>query len=382
MDKARSFMEWARTNQNVKIITTIVPFGILPPQITGKIHDVRYFAKSKTDDDDNADLCITKGHCFIELDYNRTGVNTIQCVVRGFKKFTGNDDRDDANWREYFLQKSVNQTKDIVCTSKINGISAHIGSILIYDQIYICAGSQNVHMLFKNENQLYMYDSDNPRYETATEICKIVLEKFDISSKYTMYKFLLKNQYTAIFEYVRVGNKCLKFIAWTDCEDDTFVSMRPDEGIELAKSMFSFDTIDYKVINCVDLDKHIEQIRKTHGIESGVMYFVDIDGKVIGRSTKKSVWYIVMRVIREMLRNNIKKQLNVNDLNTEYYHKLVYVQNCLKFDDFNYWYTMGCAFFSWLEKQQTEHGIHEILFRYVKKFRSWYEEFNKTFYNK
>jgi hypothetical protein len=112
------------------------------------------------------------------------------------------------------------------------------------------------------------------------------------------------------------------------------------------------------------------------------MYFVDIDGKVIGRSTKKSVWYIVMRVIREMLRNNIKKQLNVNDLTTEYYHKLVYVQNCLKFDDFNYWYAMGCAFFSWLEKQQTEHGIHEILFRYVKKFRSWYEEFNKTFYNK
>jgi hypothetical protein len=388
MKAASDLLEWARANENVRIVTTPIPNGVLPPGIDGKIHDVKVFIKRESDDElynKHPDLrkLIARGHCFIELDHS-DGTKTIQCVIRALKKFTGNDDRD-VCWKEYF-SKPISETVDIVCTSKTNGEAAHLGSMLICDQIYICAGSKNVHMLFKNKTQLQMYELDNPRYTIAKEICEIVLIKFDIASNNKMYNFMLKNRCMAVMEYlcvdhphiVMINETSLKFIAWTSCCDNntTLVSMRPDYGIELAKTSFNCDTIDYKVIEYSEFDEHVKEIHKATESEGEVMYFVDKDDVVIGLLKKKTVWYVIIRAIREKLRHALKHTLNVDKLNKTFHKKLVDTEDWLKFDDFDNWYTIASSFFAWLHDQQSEHGIDTILRRYNNEFPLLYDEFS------
>lgn len=53
-----------------------------------------------------------------------------------------------------------------------------------------------------------------------------------------------------------------------------------------------------------------KQARKDHGHEGYVLYFLDSDENVIGLLKKKSVWYIIVRALREKLRFFISKRSN------------------------------------------------------------------------
>ena len=107
------------------------------------------------------------------------------------------------------------------------------------------------------------------------------------------------------------------------------------------------------------------------------MYFVDKDDNVIGLLKKKSVWYVIIRVIREQLRHALKKQLNVQKIQKNFHDRLTHTLKWLKFDNFDEWYVTGSTFFSWLEKQQSERGIDAILLSYRTDFPSLFREFKK-----
>ena len=47
------------------------------------------------------------------------------------------------------------------------------------------------------------------------------------------------------------------------------------------------------------------KVRKGYGYEGEVIYFIDEYGNVIGILKKKTVWYIILRAIREKLRNHM-----------------------------------------------------------------------------
>lgn len=416
-----SWLEWARGNENVKIVSTLVPRGILPLDVVGRIHDVKVFGKKKQNDDhlynEYPELRrrVSRGHCLLELEYD-DGRRRVICVIRALKKFTSNDERDTC-WEEYFT-KPIDQTVDIVCTSKTNGEAAHLSPFLIDDQIYLCAGSKNVHMIFKNKEHLDMY-GDEPRYRIAMEICRKVLDDFDIGWKRNMYLFMLENRCTAVMELlsvdhqhiVKVEKSALKFIAWTtndntfdtnkqeendpsddasekgtDVSDDvksddvnnkSLISIRADRGIKMAKK-YGFDTIDYKVIKYSQLESHIEKIKQTTNIEGEVMYFVDDQDNTIGLLKKKSVWYVIIRAIREKLRYCIKKELDVEKLSKKFHDKLVDTQTWLKFDAIDEWYVTGSSFFKWIKQQQTERGVDVVEKQFESHFPSLFEEFQKS----
>ena len=51
------------------------------------------------------------------------------------------------------------------------------------------------------------------------------------------------------------------------------------------------------------IDDYLVKVRKDQGYEGVVLYFLDADLNVIGLLKKKTVWYIVLRAIREKLRS-------------------------------------------------------------------------------
>jgi hypothetical protein len=62
----------------------------------------------------------------------------------------------------------------------------------------------------------------------------------------------------------------------------------------------------------------LTKIRKDHGYEGVVLYFLDSEYNVIGLLKKKTTWYIIIRAVREKLRRHLnpKNTENLEDLKT------------------------------------------------------------------
>jgi len=327
--EASSWLEWARSRKDLKIVTVDVPDGILPKGTTGRLHDVKVFSRHGPDDelyDCQQDLRekVARGNCFLEVS-NIGNDSTVMCVIHAMKKFTGglgdDDDRTsgpDFIWQRYFTQP-FDSAKAIVCTKKQNGEAAHLSAFRIGSEVYICAGSKNVHIVFRNTSDLDMYPLHETRYQFAKEISRHILEMLRGLSESGSYllEFLCVTRCTAVFELLsprhqhiedlsEFATPVLKFIAWTSCHLESadassgtrFCSLPPDSGIELARA-FELDATEYQEISVVSLDEHIADIRSRHGIEGEVLFFLDGDRRTIGMLKKKTVWYIVVRAIRQ-----------------------------------------------------------------------------------
>ena len=47
--------------------------------------------------------------------------------------------------------KPLENSTHVVCTRKANGEAGHLAAKRIDGNVYLCAGSKNVHMLFRNK---------------------------------------------------------------------------------------------------------------------------------------------------------------------------------------------------------------------------------------
>ena len=52
-----------------------------------------------------------------------------------------------------FIFQPLEDATEIVATRKANGEAGHLSCRIIGDEKYICAGSKNVHMLFKKRGR-------------------------------------------------------------------------------------------------------------------------------------------------------------------------------------------------------------------------------------
>jgi len=328
--EALNWLKWARSEKDLKIVTVDVPDGILPKGTTGRLHDVKVFSLHGPDDflyDCQQDLRekVARGNCYLEV-CERGNDSSVMCVIHAMKKFTGglgdDDDRtsgSDFVWQRYFTQP-FDTAEAIVCTKKQNGEAAHLSAFRIGAELYICAGSKNVHLVFRSSSDLDMYPLHEPRYKFAKEISRCILQMLDglsESGRLYLLEFLCVTRSTAVFELLSPDHQhvedlsefstpVLKFIAWTTCRLESadansltqFCSLPPDSGIELAK-IFELDATDYRAISVVSLDEHMADIRCRHGVEGEVLFFLDGNRRTIGMLKKKTVWYIVVRAIRE-----------------------------------------------------------------------------------
>jgi len=323
--EAANWLEWARSRKDLKIVTVDVPDGILPTGTTGRLHDVKVFTRHGPDDalyDSQPELRekVARGNCFLEV-CERGSDSAVTCVIHAMKKFSGglgdDDDRtsgSDFIWERYFTQP-FDTAKAIVCTKKQNGEAAHLGACRIGTEMYICAGSKNVHLLFRNSKDLDKYPLHEQRYKFANEVSRCILQmlgRLSESGRVCLLEFLSVTRSTAVFELLsphhqHVENLSellaaeLKFIAWTSCQLQSaslFCYLPPDSGIELAR-IFELNTTEYSLISVGSLYEHMADIRSRYGVEGEVLFFLGDDRRTIGMLKKKSVWYIIVRAIRQ-----------------------------------------------------------------------------------
>ena len=90
----------------------------------------------------------------------KDGVKNYDLIVYALRKFTGGlgdedeIDRSENDWQKYFL-KDINKTKYVSALQKANGEAAHVSCRWIENEFLICAGSKNVHLVFKNKSKLH-----------------------------------------------------------------------------------------------------------------------------------------------------------------------------------------------------------------------------------
>ena len=82
-------------------------------------------------------------------------------------------DRNNSDWKNYFL-KDIEQTKYVISLQKANGEAAHMSCRFINNEFLICAGSKNVHIVFKKYDDLFEYKE--PRFQFAKIILFCSLE--------------------------------------------------------------------------------------------------------------------------------------------------------------------------------------------------------------
>ncbi len=97
----------------------------------------------------------------------------------------------------------------------------------------------------------------------------------------------------------------LKFITFTlnkiESNHTSLCSMPPQLAIRIG-TLFGLSCVKQEPVAFEHIDDYLAKVRKDHGYEGVVLYFLDADLNVFGLLKKKTVWYIVLRAIREKLR--------------------------------------------------------------------------------
>lgn len=388
---AHSWLTWASNRQHVKVVRTDVPCSILPDGVTAQLIDVKVFVKRGPDDeifDNNKDIRdkVARGNCLLNI-HNGPHAG-LTCRIYALKKFTGglgdDDDRetgDDSTWKRYFI-KPLDTATQIVCTRKANGEAAHLSCLKYNGDFIMCGGSKNVHMIFRNRDDVLRYAGD--RFERAREICITVIEALDemkCEHRQRLFEFLSVTGFTGIFEILSpahhhvedLSHLCkpmLQFITWTSNElaPETNVQLAPlppHVAIEIARCL-GLEAIEYDIIAVADLNERMTKIRQGYGYEGEVLFFLDGHTHVIGLLKKKTIWYILCRAIREKARASVHlnhkspQKFSISDSIRRLDNRLNEIQTWLGLDDDSVatWKTLGTQFLRWLIRWQDQGEIN------------------------
>ncbi|XP_077983154.1 uncharacterized protein LOC144437995 [Glandiceps talaboti] len=369
--QAKRFMDWAKDRSMVKVTSAEVPIGIIT-RGDADLLDIKVDARGAPDDkiyDRNKDIRdkVARGNSFLHI---KSGpYASLVCVIYALKKFTGglgdDDDRDKGDnftWKKYFT-KSLDEAVDVVCTKKANGEAAHFSARYIGDKVVLCGGSKNVHMLFRSRDDILKHKDS--RYQIARDVCLTIwrlLEEMTEDCRKRLLSFLCHSHFTAIFEILQPSHQHVedlsylkepevKFITWTTSvlepqDQSQLSSLSPHVSIQIARAL-GLSTVQYDIIPIIQLDERMKTVREGYQYEGEVFYFLDASKSVIGLLKKKTIWYIIVRAIREKVRracysyakstnfiksqysakicsriNEIQKWLGLDDESTEAWKKL------------------------------------------------------------
>ncbi|XP_043223393.1 uncharacterized protein LOC122382292 isoform X3 [Amphibalanus amphitrite] len=379
----RKWLDWCKSNSSVlRCVEGSVPQSILSG---AQLIDVKVGTAGrhrKPDDtiyNRSAEIRrqVARGNCVLRLPDGR-----LLCLTHALKKFTGgmgdeDDDLsggDDSTWRRYFL-RSPEAAERLVLTQKANGEAAHLSARYVDGSFLVCVGSKNVHMVLRQESDIARYADQ--RYRVAREVAAAVwrlLEAMGEGQRQLLLSFLHHTRLTAVMELLQPDHQHvvdlshlkvaeLRFITWTGTLGDDFESycgVTPELGFELAE-MLGMKTVEHSVVIgdvMNELPRVMQEVREGHGYEGKVLYFVDGNGKVVGVLKKKTVWYILLRALREKLSYGLKKQ-SFKELKEGIKKRFREIQAWLCFDDefLQNWLTLSFKFAEWLKNgPDTDYG--------------------------
>ncbi|KAI8847604.1 hypothetical protein BC829DRAFT_395826 [Chytridium lagenaria] len=337
--RALEFLEWAKASKLCKVVTADVPEGVFPKYVVNpKLHDIKvdpYGVTKKKGPRGSDDAVyrsseeirrrVARGNTILTFTYN---MNPLACVpIWALKKFTGGiGDEDDFEetdqgaptplsdptpiWHRFFTT-DPNLTSRVVSTQKANGAAGHLAVLKVGKGMYVwIGGSKNVHLAVKGIEDLGRYAEG--RYTVAVKVVEAAIMGMrevgvDLDGFLGM---LWEKHLTACFELLDPEDAHIEDLSHlTKPELHLYSLVSFEKGVENPNYICehperTFETIKkFGLILLPELRKDfVDGVRGDHGNEGRVIYFLDKEGEVIGLLKKKTVWYIVIRAIREKLK--------------------------------------------------------------------------------
>eukprot|EP01100_Stratorugosa_tubuloviscum_P016078 TRINITY_DN994_c2_g1_i2.p1 TRINITY_DN994_c2_g1~~TRINITY_DN994_c2_g1_i2.p1 ORF type:complete len:380 (-),score=172.42 TRINITY_DN994_c2_g1_i2:86-1225(-) len=341
---AKTTLQWLTSQQLLKCTTSIIPNDFFPKDFEAISHEfvLKPIKKKGPLSDEiaysqNREIWekVPRGLGYVELKNKKNSESITFPAVFALRKFTGELDDDetqevvsDKNFPPFFTQPITNAT-NIFVTEKANGEAAHFSCIRLFEgnYPYLCAiGSKNIHAFISSDylKSKELFDQAlalhlAPRFTFANYVLQTIFELFQKIGQENTDRFLeyvATNFYTAFFEllqpqyqhveYFDFENRELKFIGFSSARmPTTTICANPIEAINFVKSC-NISTVQTYLIPYNQIETAKLQTRVTFGKEGSVFYFLDINNNVIGLQKQKTVWYIIVRAIREKVRYFIR----------------------------------------------------------------------------
>ncbi|XP_063840019.1 uncharacterized protein LOC135088878 isoform X2 [Scylla paramamosain] len=383
--RAEELLRFANSKKAEKLLSVIiapVPSSILPFGCSADLLDIR-MGRSGPDDKiynkyTDIRMMIPRGTTILQWKSNRSSWSSV--VIYGHKKFTGGigdeDEEQPENnekWREYFIGDPNEATK-VVCMDKLNGEAAHISCRYIDDQFYLIVGSKNVHMLIRGTNDIDLYEGS--RYEYAKAIARTVcntLTSLDAWKRHLLLSFLHHTRCTLVGEILQVKNQHIVNLShltkpevviisltptYTGCQGKSLLSMPPHRLLDLCHAL-GLHTASYTIISVAQAMDQKEHVRKKKDSEGEVFYYLDKNEDTIGLVKVKTVWYVILRALREKAVYSFtaakkkSSRWDISDCIKSTHKRFTEIQKWLKFSDkyLQSWQNLAGNFLHWLNDE-------------------------------
>lgn len=375
------FANSKRAEKLLSVVSAPVPSSILPSGCSADLLDIRT-GRSGPDDriyNKHADIrmMIPRGTTILQWKSDRSSWSSV--VVYGHKKFTGGigdeDDEQPENnekWRDYFIA-NVSEATSVVCMDKLNGEAAHISCRYIDDQFYLIVGSKNVHMLIRGTHDIDLYEGS--RYQYAKVIARTVCDtiaSIDARKRLLLLSYLHHTRGTLVGEILQVKNQHIVNLShltkpevviisvtptYTSSQGTSLLAVPPHRLLDLCRAL-GLCAASYTVIPVDQAMDQKAQIRRKSNSEGEVFYYLDNNEDTIGLVKVKTVWYVILRALREKAVYSFnaakkKSSWNISDCIKSTHKRFREIQLWLKFSD-NYlkkWQNLAENFFYWLNEE-------------------------------
>ncbi|GMF30333.1 unnamed protein product [Phytophthora fragariaefolia] len=310
---------------------------VLPELLPGlkAVHDIKVGRPGRPDDavylkSAYAREWLPRGNCIAE--WQAGGVSHFFPLVRGYRKFTGQEDDGELKKRPAneedeltkFFTKPKAQSKWVISTTKENGEAGHLAVLKRSDGEFVYVlGSKNTHLLAQTVEDVErareaQKQHGNDPFLAAAPIATAILRMLlalEADKRTLLCEFLWQTRATASFEVLCPSHQHVQLLDYLSEDTPVFYGLslmayHSADGAEVCVNpvllyefmrALSVRTVTYDIVeyNVDAFEAALERSKRAYQHEGGVHLFLDGGGAVIGMQKHKSVWYVCLRAIRE-----------------------------------------------------------------------------------
>lgn len=321
---------------------------------------------------------------------NADGTEIVDCVTHAIRKFSGAtlEDEDDGrpelcevDGQNIYFLKSQDEAARVISMEKINGEAAHICGRYVNGVFYFIAGSKNVRMMFRNEEDLDQYTDE--RYAIAQRIARTVLrqwkkltefkrdwlQKFLHFTKTTMAGEIKLPDHQHIVSFDGMTKEEIIFIGLTSGpeENPKSVLVFPADIVLEFYKIIGFKSADYEIVGVSDVSSSLKEVRARKKTEGVVIYFEDKDQNVIGLIKVKSRWYIHLRALRQQAASRFsfkksKSTRNMDQAKERSRQRMEELKQWLQTsdDELKFWQDLSDLWMVWIETKVKNEEIDPL----------------------
>lgn len=393
------------SEKELRVTATVVPKGILPPDYSCTLHDVRISPVGPGEKIYNKNKWIrkniTRGLNFMQLS-GKEG-RKFDFAIYANKKFAGGKGDEDDNyqseskdtWKKFFID-SVEKANVVIFMKKLDGFAGHFSIRKIEGEYFIIAGSKNVHLLIRTRDDIEKYKEG--KFTIAKKVAEGVLNTFDEMDE--SKSFLLKHHLNITKETVvcELLDPQIKqhLVDSSHLKKATIfgLMLTSTPGMEKVKSLttmtpqiclkyfefFGISTPENFVVAAKCVKNTIAELRTETDYEGCVLYYL-INDRTIGLLKVKTIWYVIMRVLREkdifQTSKNGELKKSFPDMIEASKSRIDEIHDWLEISEayLNEWKKLVESFINWLDKKIKAKKIQPVNIR--PKFHATWKEFAK-----